>query len=133
MPKITTALSIVLLLLLFNCTEPQQYHEPYIQSVEAWQESRNEEMRDTSKSWLSLVGLHWLEPGESTFGADTSNTLPFPNTAPPFAGRFILEDTILKLVVAEGVQVLHEGQPVQELILRHDMNKPTTYLQMGEY
>ena len=131
MPKIATILSIVTLLFLLQCAAPEPDLELYVQGVEAWQESRTVEMRDTSKSWLSLVGLHWLEAGESTFGADSSNTLQFPNTAPDFAGSFILEDTMLKILVAEGVQVLHEGQPIQELILRHDMNKPTTYLQMG--
>ena len=102
-----------------------------INKIEAWQENRNEEMRDTSESWLNLVGLFWLEQGESTFGADSSNTLQFPSTAPEFAGTFILEDTLLKVDVEEGIRVLHEGKSIQELILRNDMNKPTTYLQMG--
>ena len=88
-------------------------------------------MRDTSSSWLCLVGLHWLEQGESTFGADSSNTILFPNSAPAFAGSFILQDTALQLMMSDGASATHEGAPVQELMLGHDMSGATTYLQMG--
>lgn len=117
---------------LFDCADQSRIApDAYAKTIQAWQESRNTEMRDTTNSWLNLVGLHWLEEGESTFGADSSNTLIFPNTAPAFAGKFILQDSLIRIIVADGVTILHEGKPVQELDLRHDMNKPTTYLQMG--
>lgn len=116
----------------FGCSHPETgTQESYLQQLEAWQESRNEEMRDTSRSWLSLVGLHWLEEGESTFGADSSNTLQFPGSSPPFAGTFILTDTVLRLVAAPEAQILHAGAPVSELEMQHDMDDQTTYLQMG--
>ncbi|GAB5554875.1 MAG: DUF1684 domain-containing protein [Saprospiraceae bacterium] len=108
-------------------TDQSEYYE----SINAWQESRNEEMRDTAGSWLSLVGLHWLEQGASSFGSDTSNHVQFPDTAPKFAGTFILNDTLLSIKVADGVSIKEGDQLVKEMVLRHDMNKPTTYLQMG--
>ncbi len=117
--------------LLASCQAPAEDLEGYTNSIIEWQEERNAEMRDTSGSWLSLVGLHWLEQGESTFGADSNHTLIFPNTAPGFAGRFILAEDQLSLEVAEGVRVTQDGQPVQALAMNHDMDDNTSYLQMG--
>lgn len=122
---------IFLTLALFTLNQCGTDQSSYDQTIANWQEGRNAEMRDTSKSWLSLVGLYWLEQGESSFGADTSNTIQFPNSAPEFAGSFILEDTTLRIQVAEGISIRQEGALVKEMVLRHDMNKPTTYLQMG--
>ncbi len=126
-------LLMLCILSLCGCKPSEQEEDPsaYIQTIEAWQESRNEEMRDTSSSWLNLAGLHWLEPGESTFGSDSSNTILFPEHSPAFAGTFILEDSVLRLQVAEGVSILHDGQSVREMALQHDMDPETTYLQMG--
>ncbi len=129
--------SILLVLSMFSlcyCIPSEQEQEDqsaYIQTIQAWQESRNEEMRDTTSSWLNLVGLHWLEEGESTFGSDSSNTLLFPDHSPAFAGTFTLEDSVLSLQVAEGVSILHKGQAVKDMVLQHDMDPTTTYLQMG--
>jgi uncharacterized protein (DUF1684 family) len=128
--------SILLMLCIFSlcCCEPSEQkndQSAYIQEIKAWQESRNEEMRDTSSSWLNLVGLHWLEEGESTFGSDSSNMLLFPKHSPAFAGTFRLKDSVLHLQAAEGVSILHQGQTVEEMVLQHDMDTATTYLQMG--
>ncbi|MEO0339430.1 MAG: DUF1684 domain-containing protein [Bacteroidota bacterium] len=117
--------------LLFNCQAPSENLEDYSKSILDWQEERNAEMRDTSGSWLSLVGLHWLEQGQSSFGADSSNTLIFPNTGPAFAGSFILNGEELILKVTDGVSITQNGQAVKEMVLKHDMDENTTYLQMG--
>lgn len=121
-------LFIGILFFFSNCTS-EQYS--YFESIETWRESRNAEMRDTSASWLSLVGLHWLEQGASSFGSDSSNIIQFPDAAPKFAGTFILEDTLLRIEVTDGISIREDDRLVQEMVLRHDMNKPTTYLQMG--
>lgn len=125
---------IMLYMISLCCCNPsvqKQDQTDYIQEIKDWQESRNEEMRDTSSSWLNLVGLHWLEEGESTFGSDSSNTLLFPEHSPAFAGTFMLKDSVLHLQVVEGVSILHNGQVVKEMVLQHDMDTATTYLQMG--
>lgn len=125
--------SIIVLFLFNSCTTEENTPDlaSYLRNIEAWQESRNASMRDTSKSWLSLVGLHWLDQGENTFGADATNRIQFPNTAPAFAGTFILQDSLLKLVVGDGVYIEYEGKPIQTLEMKHDMDAATTYLQMG--
>lgn len=118
-------------LIISSCSDNAQDVRSYSQEIEAWQEERNASMRDTSNSWLNLVGLHWLDKGESTFGSDSANTLRFPESAPAFAGTFIYTDTSLLLQVIDDVYIEHEGQAVQEIQMRHDMEANPVYLQMG--
>lgn len=120
------------LFLLQSCADQQPDPEKYLAEIETWQEARNEEMRDTA-SWLSLAGLFWLEPGESTFGSDSTNTIRFPELAPGFAGTFILEDSIVRLVAADDIRITHEGEAVQEITLQNDIDEETTFLQLGSF
>lgn len=127
--KFIPALSLFLLLF-YACQEEPVNQEVYQNSIKNWQNERNEGVGDTT-SWLSLVGLHWLEAGESTFGADSSNTLIFPASAPDFAGSFTLSDSTVRIQVGEEVLVTHQGAPIKNMVLFSDMQKETTYLQMG--
>lgn len=128
---ISITLFFVGLLLFTHCSDTVPPSGTYRQSILDWQESRNAEMRDTSDSWLSLVALHWLEQGETTFGSDSANALVFPKSAPGYAGTFVLQDTVLRLIPAADAGITQEGQAVGEMILRHDMQKPATILHMG--
>ena len=38
-------------------------------------------------SWLTLVGLFWLKPGDNTIGSDPKNDFVLPKTAPAQIGR----------------------------------------------
>jgi uncharacterized protein (DUF1684 family) len=44
----------------------------YIDSIKAWQEHRNAGLRKPD-SWLTLVGLFWLSPGDNTIGTSPTN------------------------------------------------------------
>lgn len=126
----STFLFFMLVISLSACQQEIPEKETYQNNIRTWQKNRNVEIGD-STSWLSLVGLHWLEQGESTFGADSSNTILFPPASPLFAGKFILKDSLVSIQVAEGVQITHQGIPVKEMILNSDLHEKTTYLQMG--
>lgn len=58
-----------------------------------------------SEGWLSLVGLHWLEEGETTFGSGTHNDVVFPAGTPAQAGTFRLDDGELTLDPAPGAEL----------------------------
>src|SRR5262245_23513093 len=40
----------------------------YAQSIESWRAERDQRLR-SEDGWLTLVGLHWLEPGDNPFGS----------------------------------------------------------------
>lgn len=123
-------LYLVLGMIALTSCEEKPNLDSYHHQITDWQNARNGSMRDSS-SWLSLVALHWLQEGESTFGADSGNTILFPTSAPDFAGSFTLKDSTVSIRVAEGVRVLHKGQAITEMVLKSDMDEETAYLQMG--
>lgn len=102
----------------------------YLAAVKAQWAARDERLRDPM-SWLSLVGLWWLEPGEYRFGADPRNQIVL-------AGRD-LPITAGRLEVADGVVRLHplspdltvDGGPASEGALRADVDGEPSLLALG--
>ena len=58
----------------------------YSSSIRQWQVQRNAKLRQPD-SWLTLVGLFWLKPGDNTIGSGEDNdfVLP-PGSAPKHSG-----------------------------------------------
>ncbi len=78
--------------------------------VKAWRERRLANLT-SEDGWLSLVGLHWLEPGENRFGSAAENKLVFPPNAPARIGAFTLKGGEVTLAVEPGVALKKGGQP----------------------
>ena len=100
--------------------------EPYSHSDElAW---RTQHASDLQKpdGWLSLIGLEWLEPGETSIGSAGDNKIHLPNTAPAHLAVLKLENDSVKLIApkegfASGLQI--DGSPAKEQVLRADQDK----------
>ncbi len=67
-------------------------------SVDAWHAKRIERLR-APDGWLSLVGLHWVEPGSHTIGSAADNAIVLA-TGPARLGMVTLADGKLGLVPA---------------------------------
>lgn len=66
--------------------------EQHRAAVEAWRAARDARLRDPD-GWLTLVGLHWLEPGENRFGSGVDNDLVLRGPdVPEQAGSLVLHD-----------------------------------------
>lgn len=57
----------------------------YRAEVEQWRSERIGRLRDPN-GWLTLVGLHWLEPGWQTLGTHSDNAIEL-SAGPPRLGR----------------------------------------------
>ena len=66
------------------------------EDIEAWRAKRMAELHQPD-SWLSLVGLFWLEEGENRFGSDPGNDVVFPEKAPPHIGSFWRGDSTARM------------------------------------
>ena len=53
----------------------------YTDSIKAWQKHRDAGLR-IENSWLTLVGLFWLKPGDNTIGSAATNDFVLPKSAP---------------------------------------------------
>jgi hypothetical protein len=91
------------------------------ESVLAWRAARDARLRDPD-GWLTLVGLHWLEPGDNSFGSAPDNDLVLRATDVP--GR------IGSLVLDDGQVVLRcAGRPDQPMAV--DVTGEPTTLDAG--
>ncbi len=105
--------------------------EAYLESLNDWKHRRLERLR-SSKGWLNLAGLYWLEEGKNTFGSDPSNDLIFPEKAAPFCGSIHLEADRITLHVRQGVELTHEGSQMEELELFSDWTENRTIIRQGD-
>ena len=91
----------------------------------AW---RTQHATDLQKpdGWLSLVGLEWLEPGETSIGSAQDNKIHLPSTAPAHIAILKLENNAVTLLPPKegfpsGLQI--DGAPAKQLSLRADQDK----------
>lgn len=100
-------------------------------SVLAWRADRDARLRSPD-GWLTLVGLHWLAPGENHVGAHPAKQVVLHgHQIPPRVGSLWVEDGVVRLVPHEGVEVLHAGKPVGEMVLEDDRGGQPTVLELG--
>lgn len=105
--------------------------DSYEMSIEAARGERAQ-MLLGDRSWLTLAGLDWLQPGENRFGRAPENDIVLPGEeTPPFAGAFWLEDGQTTLKVAPGVVMAANGQPVTELVMRPDTSAEPDFVELG--
>ncbi len=101
--------------------------ETHLSEVKEWHSNRLMELRKPD-GWLSVIGLHWLEPGENTFGSDPSNKVVFPDLPgiPGRIGSFIVEKNRVEMVVEPEVEVTIEGEPVRSSVIYGKSKRPIT-------
>ncbi|HMF42958.1 MAG TPA: DUF1684 domain-containing protein [Polyangia bacterium] len=92
----------------------------YVHEIEAWQRERLQRLT-ADGGWLTVAGLVWLKPGPNRFGTDAANDVVLPaGSAPPRAGKFVLEGGRVRVEVEPGVAVTLAGKPVTRAALRSD-------------
>jgi hypothetical protein len=100
--------------------------------VKAWHERRLANLT-SEDGWLTLVGLHWLEPGENRFGSAEDNKLVFPPNAPKRIGTFTLKGEEVTLAVEPGVGLQKDGQPFPGGVVKSDDKGKPDLLQLGSF
>jgi uncharacterized protein (DUF1684 family) len=73
----------------------------YNDSIRAWQKHRDDGLR-AENSWLTLVGLFWLKPGDNTIGSGPKNDFVLPKNAPAHVGNLQLANGKVTLIDPSG-------------------------------
>jgi uncharacterized protein len=129
MMKITTLLILLLSVLAVAVAIAA---DDFASIEKTWRDKRNTRLASES-GWLTLVGLHWLQPGDNAFGSDPSNPVPLPEgKAPKIAGVLTLADGRVHLRAAPGSGLTIDGKPVVEKDLRDDMSDNTDAMNIGD-
>lgn len=89
---------------------------------------KNEEWRakhesDYRRDWVSIAGLHFLEPGTHTIGSAPSNNIVVADV-PPSLGTLILKDKKVRFEPAKDADVRVKDQPVTAPIDLRDDGAP---------
>lgn len=88
-----------------------------------WRTKRLESLKRET-GWLSLVGLHWLAPGETAFGSAKAHAVRLDAPGiPADAGTFVVDAKTVKLRPRPGTALTKDGKPVTgEVVVRPDVD-----------
>jgi uncharacterized protein len=96
----------------------------------AWHAQRIERLT-AEDGWLSLVGLHWLQPGDNAAGSAEGLAVELPAPAPAQLGTFRLEGDAVHFTPASGVAVTVDGKPFPGGRVRTDAEGQADVLRWG--
>jgi len=83
--------------------------EAATKEAEAW---RAKHEADYRREWVTIAGLHFLEPGTHTAGSAPSNDIVLPTSAPPVLGRFVLDHDSVRFEPQPGTAVMLDSHVV---------------------
>lgn len=96
------------------------------------QRAQRAQQLQADHSWLTLAGLFWLQEGVNHLGVDPNHSVVLNAPGVPAnAGEIELSQGVLRLQVAPGVVMTHQGQPVTALTLHDDMSGAADYITIG--
>jgi len=105
----------------------------YFEEIEAYQKTLDQQLR-APDGWLTLAGLHWLQPGINSIGADTSSDVCLPPySAPQHIGNLTLSDGKVVFQPDHGIETRIDGGIVsQKVELEPDINRNPTQVTLGD-
>lgn len=102
----------------------------WLDDLTAWRQRLDDSLR-RPYGWLSLVGLHWLEPGSQRLGRHPTNDIQIgSDRAPDHIGQLVL-DNELRFEAAEGVTATLGGELVVHTSLATDLTGEPSALEVG--
>lgn len=104
--------------------------DDYSREIEHWRAQRIARLT-APDGWLSLTGLHWLEPGPNTLGSAADNAIVLAK-APAHLGTIEWrdDDTMVLRLASDG-GVLVDGETTSETTVRDDRESNPTRVSFG--
>jgi uncharacterized protein (DUF1684 family) len=99
-----------------------QLDAAYEQEILDWRAGRLERLLAPT-GFLTQIGLYWLEEGEYSIGSAPGNRIRVPATAAANIGTIRVDADGVRLEVNDGVEVLHDDQPVSDILMGTDISE----------
>jgi len=103
--------------------------ENHQQAIEAWRASRHDRLKQPD-GWLTLVGLEWLEPGETRIGSAADNDVQLGG-GPDYWGSVVLQNDHLNFNSLDAARVMVNGEPLSHAGLVPDTEGVPTVISSG--
>jgi len=100
-------------------SEPVQDMAAYEREILDWRADRLAHLV-APDGYLTQIGLHWLGEGTYTIGSAVGNAIVVPATAAPVIGEFRVSADGVRFLASDGVEVLQDGRPVEEVMMAAD-------------
>ena len=84
---------------------------------------RDKHEADYKRDWVSIAGLHFVDPGTHTVGRSAKNDVAIVANLPDIAGRLTVKGTSMTFEPAPGVTVTQKDQPVSGAIVMKEEGK----------
>jgi uncharacterized protein (DUF1684 family) len=85
---------------------------------------RDKHEADYRRDWVSIAGLHFVEPGAHSVGSGKKNDLAVVANLPETAGRLTVKGTSMTFQPAGGIAATQQGKPVAGPIAMKEEGKP---------
>jgi uncharacterized protein (DUF1684 family) len=99
----------------YAAPDPADYEAEIIE----WRAERLENLK-APFGFLNLVGLYWLDEGQTRIGSAADNGIVFPAAAAPHIGELTVGAEGVSLQVNPGVDVRHGADPVDSILIADD-------------
>jgi uncharacterized protein (DUF1684 family) len=110
--------------------QPPAVPEGYLAQVQTWRETHEADYR---RDFVTIAGLHFLEPGTHTIGRAPGNDIVLHAAAPGRIGRLSVADDRVRFEAAPRVTVTRKGQPVPSpVVLKEPGSPPAEAIAVGE-
>lgn len=122
----------VVLLLAAACSPAVPAFDPaaYEAEILEWREERIASLTAPG-GYLNQVGLFWIEEGSWSIGSAPGSDILLPASAADTVGELRVDPAEVRLVVQDGVEVLHDGVPVTDLAMPPDVSGELVMVQHG--
>jgi uncharacterized protein (DUF1684 family) len=102
----------------------------YTEKVQAF---RDKHEADYIRDWVSIAGLHFVEPGSYTVGSAVKNDVVVVANLPATIGRVTVKGTSMTFDPAANVPVTRKGEPLKgTVVMKEDGQPPAPEIVIGE-
>jgi uncharacterized protein len=102
----------------------------YTARVEAF---RDKHEADYTRDWVSIAGLHFVDPGTHTVGRAANNDIAVVANLPDTAGRLVVKGTSMTFHPAPGVALTQKGGPVDApVVMKEEGKAPAPEFLIGD-
>jgi uncharacterized protein len=129
MTQIALALLVALAASL-DATSVAAQSNDYEREIEAWRAERLQNLTSET-GWLTLAGLHHLEPGDHVLGSGREADIGLPAAAPARLGTLHVTDGTVELEIDPGVTVTVEGTAVASPAAAFDAEGQAPLFEVG--